>query len=184
MLKIIVVLVGVFIVGSSIYAESSSEILQKWDASNKFKKDVMLHCIKVCSAKKTYTIDPSSPNSGLFKVKISKTPKKSQSDIQLGFIYKGEIEQGAKYKIKLFLRSNKAIKIDINAMLTKSPWTLLGKKSSLKVNLEANKKQKIVIEFIAAKNFKNIRVPCLYLGKVPDGTELSIKSVVFEKINE
>ncbi len=184
MLKRIVVLIGVVIVGSSLYAESSSEILQKWDASNKFKDNIMLYSIKACSVTKTYTSDPSSPNSGLLKVKISKAVQKSQCDIQLGFIYKGEIEQGAKYKIKLLLRSNKAIKINIKGMLSKSPWTHLGKKSSLNVNLEANKMQKIEIEFIATKNLKNIRVPCLYLGKVPNGTELSIKSVVFGKVDE
>ena len=177
MFKTIASFIGMFILASSVSGQSSSEVLQKWDASNKFKNNLSLHCARGCKATKKYF-----NTSKVLNVKIIKNSQKFFSSIQLSFFSTGKIIKGTKYKIKISLYSDQPGQLKVVAMQRKKPWDALGKKSHVKVNLQPNQKKDIVIEFEAKKDFEKVRIPGLFLGKLPSGTELNIKSVSFEKI--
>ena len=180
MLKTIIVLIGIFIIGNSAFSQGNTEILRKWDASNKFRGGIVIYCAKGNKVTKEYTTDSSK--SGSLKVKILESKQKGASNIQLTFVFRGKIEQGKKYSIKISLQSNKSGQIIACAIMNNRPWSALAKNSLVKASLQTDKSKDIVIEFEAGKSFNNIRVPCLFLGKLEQGTELSIKSVVFKKV--
>lgn len=175
--------VASLIVGSSVLAQASTDILKKWNASNKFKSGISIYCAKGCKATKKYTVDPAKPGSGSLQIKIAKSNLKSLSNIQLTFISSEKIEKGTKYKIQISLKSDQAGQIVATAIMHVKPWSRIGEKAYATGNLLPNKSKDIILEFTAKKDFKKVRVPCIYLGKLKPGTKLNIKSIVFEKIS-
>lgn len=183
MFKKMAFLAAAFIVGNSVFAQASTDILKKWDASNKFKSGISIYCAKGCKATKKYTVDPANPGSGSLQIKIAKSNLKSLSNIQLMFIFSGKIEKGTRYKIKISLQADQAGKITASAIKHGRPWSGIGHNAHAMGNLLPNESKDIILEFTAKKDFKRVRVPCMFLGKLKPGTELSIKSVVFEKVS-
>jgi len=182
MFKKIAFSVAAFIVGSSVLAQASTDILKKWDASNKFKSGISIYSAKGCKTTKKYAVDPAKPGSGSLQIKIEKSNLKSFSNIQLMFIFSGKIEKGTKYKIKISLQADQAGKITAAAIMHGKPWSGIGEGAHAADNLLPNKSKDIILEFTAKKDFKKVRVPCIFLGKLKPGTKLNIKSVVFEKV--
>jgi hypothetical protein len=180
MFKTIAIFTGALIIGSSVSAQSNPDILKKWDVSNKFTGGLSLYCAKGHKATKKYAADNSG--SGSLKVKVIKSDLKSFTNIQLSFLFNGKIEKGKKYRIKISLQANQPGQIMATAIMDHRPWRELAKKAYVKANIQPGKSKDITMEFIAEKNFKKTRVPCLYLGKLKPGTEMSIKSIVFERI--
>ena len=175
-------LVVALILTNSICGQQNSDILKKWDASNKFRGNILSYCAKGNKLTRKYTADSSKPASGSLKVKIVESKQKSPTDIQLSFLFRKKVEKGTKCKIKISLQSNQPGEITATAIMHGSPWRKLAKKSYITAKLQANERKEIIIEFSAEKDFTNVRIPCLYLGKLTSGTELSITSVAFEKV--
>lgn len=161
---------------------NAEDVLKKWDSSNKFG-GVILYNAKGWKAQKSYDAAAESPKGkGVLKIKVLEAKGKGASQIQLMFRYGGKIQNGQQYKISMNYKLNQSGSFIATAIMHQRPWRGLGKGHQKKVTAQAGKWETLEYAFTADKDFpKVVRVPCLFFGMLPVGTEIDISSVTFSK---
>lgn len=155
------------------FAQENTSVLRQWNAANKFE-GAKLHCSQGYKA----LIQEKSDS---LLIKVTQSKSENFSDIQLMFVFEGQIKKGTSYKIEMSLVSSTPGSVQTSVIMHNKPWHGAAKGVIKRIRLRANENKNISIEFTAEKDLEKVRVPCLYLGKIKAGTELNIKSVVFKE---
>ena len=90
------------------------------------------------------------------------------------------LRAGDEYIIRCRVKSSTKVKFQLLAMQNHPQWKLLGEKANVQCELDGGKYQWIECSFRAAFDEKqNVRIPSLFLGKLPDGAKLWIAEISF-----
>ncbi len=170
---------------------AQAEVVAEWNVTDKdslppwaqlyLNKDVAeAHLSLDTSAK-------SDAGNGALKIDVIKNSSAKNTDIQF-WITKDDGIVAGKYRITLLVKGSMAEEaIPFGFIQSDAPFANFdsGKKSAKSPSLNVDKKWKtMTIDFEAIPGFENkrVRIPCFFLGALPESCTLWIASVKLEKL--